>query len=263
MNVDLERLVTLQAQDLELKRMRDQLAESPKRISAAEAASKAAAAALQTAKDGLAKEEAIRRRCESDIDDRKTKIARLRKQLDAATSSAQVTAYEHEIKFAEDAISKCEDDELASMERTEKLETDQADAKAAVDRTVATLEGERVRGADVKARNDASIAAVEAERKALRTEIASTDDGERALSNYDRVAKSKGTGISEAVDHKCSACQMMVRPQRWNDLTGREHANEIFTCETCGRMLFWDPRRDTPGPWLPGERLAAAKAASS
>jgi len=261
MNVDLERLVTLQAQDLELKRLREQLVEAPKRVSVAEAASKTAAAALQAAKDGLAKEEAVRRRCESDIDDRKAKIARLRKQLDAATNTAQVTAYEHEIKFAEDAIAKCEDDELASMERTESLESDRATGEAAVERTTAALEAERARAADVKTRNDATVAAVEAERKTLRAEIASTDEGERVLSNYDRVAKSKGTGISEAVDHKCSACQMMVRPQRWNDLTGREHANEIFTCETCGRLLFWDPRRDTPGPWLPGERLAAAKSA--
>ena len=56
---------------------------------------------------------------------------------------------------------------------------------------------------------------------------------------------------------------MMVRPQRWNDLTDRdphaEHANAIFTCETCGRMLFFDPRRDAPIRWSPGERLASAK----
>ncbi|MFP5231602.1 MAG: C4-type zinc ribbon domain-containing protein, partial [Acidobacteriota bacterium] len=69
-------------------------------------------------------------------------------------------------------------------------------------------------------------------------------------------------GLSEALDHKCSACQMMVRPQRWNDLTDRdpnsEHANTIFTCETCGRMLYYDPRRDAPVRWTPGERLSSA-----
>jgi hypothetical protein len=51
---------------------------------------------------------------------------------------------------------------------------------------------------------------------------------------------------------------MMVRPQRWNDLTSREHEDTIFNCETCGRMLFWDPRRDTPRSWSAGERLASA-----
>ena len=55
---------------------------------------------------------------------------------------------------------------------------------------------------------------------------------------------------------------MVVRPQRWNDLTDRdpnaEFANTIFSCETCGRMLFYDPRRDAPVRWSPGERLASA-----
>ena len=55
---------------------------------------------------------------------------------------------------------------------------------------------------------------------------------------------------------------MVVRPQRWNDLTNRdaagEFANTIFHCETCGRMLFYDPRRDAPLRWTPGERLTSA-----
>jgi len=80
------------------------------------------------------------------------------------------------------------------------------------------------------------------------------------LSSYDRIAKAKGTAVSEALDHKCTACQMLVRPQRWNDLTGREHDHTIFSCETCGRMLFWDPRRDSPGSFAAGDRLHSAKA---
>jgi uncharacterized protein len=258
MNEDLERLVVLQAQDLELKRYRDELAAAPKRVAAAETALKQATTALQAANDGLAKEEALRRRHESDIQDRRTKIARLRKQLDSATSTAQVSAYEHEISFAEEAISKLEDEELASMERTETLETEKASAATAVERANISLESTRAAAATLAERNNAAIKTVEAERKALRAEIAAIDSGERALSIYDRIAKAKGTGISEAIDHKCSACQMMVRPQRWNDLTGREHRDEIFTCETCGRLLFWDPRRDGPMSWPPGDRLSAA-----
>jgi len=101
----------------------------------------------------------------------------------------------------------------------------------------------------------AAIDGLATEREALRREIGGSDKGEALLSSYDRVAKAKGTAVSEAVDHKCSACQMLVRPQRWNDLTGRDFSETIFNCETCGRMLFWDPRRDKPGDWPPGERL--------
>jgi predicted nucleic acid-binding Zn-ribbon protein len=99
-----------------------------------------------------------------------------------------------------------------------------------------------------------TIVALDAERTSVRATV-----DESVLSVYDRIAKTRGTGLSEAIEHKCSACQMMVRPQRWNDLTGRDHEDEIFHCETCGRMLIWDRRRDAPGPWAAGDRLAAAR----
>jgi predicted nucleic acid-binding Zn-ribbon protein len=181
--------------------------------------------------------------------------------MESATSAAQITALEHEIAFSEQTISTLEDEELASMERTEGFEAARLKSTDTLETTTAALAAERTHAADVTARNNASILGIESERKALRTQIASTDEGESVLSNYDRIAKGKGTALSEAVDHKCAACQMMVRPQRWNDLTNRdphsEFANTIFNCETCGRMLYYDPRRDAPIRWVPGEKLGA------
>jgi predicted nucleic acid-binding Zn-ribbon protein len=263
MNADLEHLVVLQAQDLELKRLRQELAEAPRRVAAAEAARAKSEAALTAAKTALLKEETLRRSQEVDIAERRTKIARLRKQMETATSAAQITALEHEIQFSEEAIAKLEDDELNSLERTDQQEAAKSAAAKALEENTAALATERASGVALVARNDAAIVAIEAERKALRAKIAESSEGEAALSNYDRIAKAKGTGLSEAVDHKCSACQMMVRPQRWNDLIGREHDHVIFTCETCGRMLFWDPRRDSPVRWSAGERLVGAKPTST
>jgi predicted nucleic acid-binding Zn-ribbon protein len=262
MNADLEHLIVLQAQDLELKRLRDELAEAPRRIAAAQTARAKAEVALAAANASLAKEETLRRSQELDVKDRHAKIARLQKQMETATSAAQITAFEHEIAHSQQVISTLEDEELASMERTEGFEAARATAAAALESTTATLAAERDRAAKLTTHNNAAILGIEEERKALRTLIAATDAGESALATYDRIAKAKGTAVSEAVDHKCSACQMMVRPQRWNDLTNRdphaEFANSIFTCETCGRMLYFDPRRDAPIRWSPGERLSAA-----
>jgi hypothetical protein len=173
--------------------------------------------------------------------------------METATSAAQITALEHEIAFSEQTISKLEDEELASLERTDQHEAAKAVATAALETTTATLASARTNSADITARNNAAIVSIEAERAATRALI-----DESRLSIYDRIAKAKGTGLSEAIDHKCVACQMMVRPQRWNDLTGHDHDATIFTCETCGRMLFYDPRRDAPVRWAPGERLASA-----
>lgn len=250
MNADLEHLITLQAQDLELRRLRAELADAPLRVTAAQTARATAEIALSDANKALLKEETLRRSHELEIKDRQGKIARLRKQMETATSAAQIAALEHEIAFSEQAITKLEDEELASMERTEQYETARDTATLTLEVTTAALAAQRVRASDIKTNNTAAIASIEAERAATRALIS-----ESPLSMYDRIAKAKGTGLSEAIDHKCAACQMMVRPQRWNDLTGRDHDEQIYTCETCGRMLFYDPRRDAPVRWAPGERL--------
>ncbi len=258
LNHDLEQLVLLQAIDLEIKHLRAELVEAPKRVARAEAASAQAKAALAAAKAALAKEEVLRRSQESDIQDRKGKIVRLQKQMETATSAAQISALEHEITFSEGVIAELETAELESMERTETSEAAEAAATELVAKTASGLETERARAAETLTRNTAAIATRETERKAARAAI-----GETPLANYDRVSKGKGTAISEAIDHKCSACQMMVRPQRWNDLTGRDYLETLFVCETCGRTLYWDPRRDAPGAWLPGDRLTAARLAEN
>jgi len=255
MNADLENLVVLQAQDLELQRLRQELRDAPLRVTNAEAVFKSAEQGLARVRADLAAEEKLRRSQELDAEQYRTKITRLRKQLDSATSATQVNALEHEINFGESAIRKLEDEELASLERTEALESAEKSAAASAESNRTILEAERTRSAETLERASTDIATIEAERNNLRAQVS-----ESPLANYDRIAKAKGSGLSEAIDHKCSACQMMVRPQRWNDLTGREHEDQIFTCETCGRILFWDPRRDTPRTWAAGERLASAHA---
>ncbi|MGA8939966.1 MAG: C4-type zinc ribbon domain-containing protein, partial [Acidobacteriaceae bacterium] len=214
--------------------------------------------ALAEATKSLAKEETLRRSQELEVKDRQGKISRLRKQMETATSAAQITALEHEIAFSNQTIANLEDEELASLERTDKVGLTRDEATLTLEVTTATLAAVRVRATDIAARHTASIASIDTERTATRTLIETSSTGEAHLSTYDRIAKAKGTGLSEALDHKCAACQMMVRPQRWNDLTGRDHDDQIFTCETCGRMLFYDPRRDAPVRWTPGEKLSAA-----
>jgi predicted nucleic acid-binding Zn-ribbon protein len=257
MNADLEHLIILQAQDLELRRLRAELADAPVQVTAAQTARARAEVALAEANKSLLKEETLRRSQELEVKDRQGKISRLRKQMETATSAAQITALEHEINFSEQTIAKLEDEELASLERTDQFDLARATATLTLEVTTATLAAARVRAADIAIRNTAAIAGIETERAALRAQI-----DEARLSVYDRISKAKGTGVSEAIDHKCAACQMMVRPQRWNDLTDRdpnsEYANTVFTCETCGRLLFYDPRHDAPVRWTPGEKLAAA-----
>jgi uncharacterized protein len=240
MHPDTEKLMTLQRYDLEAKRLRDEMTALPKLVAQLEAKAKATVGQRAVVIDLIAKEEVLRRRQESDVNDHQAKIAKIRKQLDNATDTKQVTAFEHEIQFAQSAISKVEDAELESMERTEQLEAQRKVADEAVSAAEAKYQGERERALATIAKDKSELVDLEATRAEHRKTI-----GEDALSTYDRIAKSKGTGIAEVLLQKCTACQMMQRPQRWNDLRDRD-INELFSCESCGRLLWYDPARDSP-----------------
>jgi predicted nucleic acid-binding Zn-ribbon protein len=254
MHPDLEKLIVLQGLDVEAKRLRDEMTALPKHIAGLESRAKATVGQRAVVLDLIAKEEALRRRQESDVKDRQAKIAKVRKQLDLATTTVQVTAFEHEIAFAQSEISRLEDTELESMERSEEMEKQRALADEAVADTAATLERERVRAAETIALDKTALAAVEEKRAAERAQI-----GEATLGTYDRIAKAKGTGLAEAINQKCAACQMMVRPQRWNDLRDRSNEDVMMTCESCGRLLYYDPARDAPQrKTVPVESIAAS-----
>jgi len=250
MHPDLARLIELHALDHELRSEHDHIASLAKSLAGADTRATAAAAQLSRLSDSIAKEEALRRREESDIADLRQKLDRAQKKIDLATTTAQVTALEHEIAFLKSEISRLEDQELESMERSETLEADHATARQAHADAAAALERERARSAEETAAAHGKITGLESRRAALRAEIVQAATGEASLATYDRIARGKGNAVAQALDHKCTACQMMVRPQRWNDLidnTPESPASQsLMTCENCGRLLYYDPARDAP-----------------
>src|SRR6266702_935902 len=250
MHPDLAKLVVLQAHDIEAKRLRDQMASLSRQVAALEANAKAVVGQRALVLDLIAKEEALRRKEESEIADLRVKLERNKKKLDMTTTTHQLEALEHEAAFARSEINRLEDAELESMERGEALDAQKALADEAVANAAATFDRERARATETTAPDHDALLRVEAERTALRAEILQSETGEPSLANYDRIARSKGTAVSEALNQKCTACQMMVRPQRWNDLRDNsadsESAHTIMSCENCGRMLYYDPARDSP-----------------
>ncbi len=253
MHPDLEKLIVLQKHDIEAKRLRDEMIALPKLVASLTAKLEAAKGQREVIVGLIAKEEALRRGQESDVKDLRAKIARTRKNLELATNTVQTTAYEHEIGFAESKISGIEDAELESMERSEVLDAQKKLADAAVTDAETILAREMVRSNETVAADRTLLAEVEKLRAAERADI-----NEASLSVYDRIAKGKGTAVSEALNQKCTACQMMVRPQRWNDLRDRNNDDQMMTCESCGRLLYYDPARDSPQrKTVPVESIAA------
>ena len=90
MHADSGKLMELQRFDLEAKRLRDEMDALPKMVAQLEVKAKATVGQRAVVLDLMGKEEALRRGQELDVKDHQAKIAKIRKQLDLATSTQQV-----------------------------------------------------------------------------------------------------------------------------------------------------------------------------
>ena len=243
MIAQIENLVKLQAVELERTRLSLAARALPAEVAQAEAALAAAERQAAKASDALRGEESLRTRLDREIAAHRQKAARYRSQQDSIKTPEQAAAVEHELTFAEAEAARLEEEEFASLERTEAQEATLAAARAEVERLATTLDNTRAR-IHLRLKEVArEQAALNVEREALRPLIEP-----EILSRFDRLCGSRGTGLARVERQQCTGCRMGVRPQTWNQL--RE--GELLTCDSCFRLLYWDPSM-APAP----EPLAA------
>jgi predicted nucleic acid-binding Zn-ribbon protein len=233
---DIENLLKLQVADKEIRRLQDEVAELPKRVAVIERKLAGTKDQLEKAQASVKADEAARRKYESTISDLRGKISKYRDQsLDVKTND-QYKALLHEIQFSEQEITANEDKILELMVNSEAREKEVKAAQAEMKAETAEIEKEKEEARQRTAEDEKQLVEWRGKRDQMRTGV-----NEDLLRHYERVSKFRGSGISEVLDHKCMGCQVMLRPQTYNEVrTGQK----TIVCDSCQRILYFNPEHE-------------------
>jgi len=236
MNPDLAKLIELQQMDREIARLNQEISALPRRVTAIEGKLAEARARAEKLQADLKSQEALRRKLELETQDLRHKISKYRDQSLEVKTNDQYRALMQEIEFAEKEIRSCEDRMLEAMLEIDSAEKELKSVQAELKAQAAVVEREKNDARARTAEDEQQLAEWQTRRDALRAGI---DSG--ALLHYDRLLKLRKFAIAEVRDQKCSACNVVLRPQKYNEARTNQ---QILTCDSCGRILLYDAVRE-------------------
>ena len=226
-------LQDLQALDQSIASLQSDLAGLPKRMRDADAKLNGARTALANAKAVQTQALGERKKFELDVEQWKQRAKKYREQSASVKTNEAYKALQHEIATAEAEAAKSEDLVLNQMMAIEEAEGRtrhfDADLKEAERGIAAEKKIIELQYGDEKKKLEAALAS----REQLARKIP-----EGLLELYTRISKRlPGSVLAEVRDHQCKGCGMRVLPHTIQQLKN-DVDEEVFRCETCGRILY-------------------------
>ncbi len=231
---DLKLVIRLQEIDNRLTELTREIAALPVHIAQIEKKLTSHQRKLDADRAALTANQKERKKCEVDIQAEDQKISRLKDQMLEAKTNEQYRAFQSEIEFCQKAIRKAEDRILELMTESEPLDQNVKAAEAALQTERAQVEAEKQQARERTAVDQKAAQELHAERAVAVKQITPA-----VYQRYERVRKGRrGVAVAEAVEGRCSACNLTMRLQFFQDL---KKGDQILSCESCTRILYYSP----------------------
>jgi predicted nucleic acid-binding Zn-ribbon protein len=231
---DIKLAIRLQSLDDRTAALSKEIAALPKHIAEIEKKLETHIRRLNADKAAMVANQKERKKIEGDISAHEQKITKLKGQMMEAKNNEQYHAFQHEISFCQQEIGKCEERILVLMGEAEPLEKSAKAAEVALAAEKKEVEAEKKQAQDRTAADRKEIESLTAERSGILSEMTP-----KVASEYERIRKGRaGVAIAEALNGRCSKCNIALRPQFLQEL---KQGNAIMVCESCKRMLYYNP----------------------
>ena len=232
MNPELSQLISLQDVDVEIKRIKAETESLPVKREALESQFAAENKEFLDLKQQLDTALSQKRSLETEVEAEQQKLEKFKNDQMKATNEREYATSVREIDSAKKTIGTLETELLKVMEQVEKLDVQVKERSPEIETKRSDLERQLAEYEALAKTDSEKLGKLLAERAPLVETLSA-----ETRSTYDRMSKIKsGLALSEAADYKCLACRMTIRPQVFNDIRRGE---TIFTCENCGRILFF------------------------
>lgn len=246
---DLALALRLQALDRKIVSLETEIATLPKHIAEIEKRLESHTRKLETDRAALTANQRDRKKMEGDIQIHEQKISKLKDQMLGVKTNEQYKAFQHEIAYIEAEIRKSEDKILDLMEQSEPLDKNVKLAENELKKEQQHVEAEKKQARERTAVDQKELGEQRAERQTITTQMEP-----RFYSEYERIRKkTKNTPIADATEGRCSACQIALRPQFFQDL---RRGDKIMFCESCGRILTYNPVVDVGADISASQQIA-------
>jgi predicted nucleic acid-binding Zn-ribbon protein len=231
---DLKLAIRLQEIDNRLAELAREIAALPVHIADIEKKLVSHERKLEADRAALTANQKERKKCEGDIQMQEQKISKLKDQMLQAKTNEQYRAFQNEIEFCQKEIRRFEDRILELMGESEPLDRNVKVAETALKAEKTQVEGEKQQARERTAADQKAAAELQGERAAVVKEMTPA-----IYQRYERVRKARrGIALAEAIDGRCSVCNLTLRLQFFQDL---KKGDQVMSCESCQRILYYSP----------------------